>query len=224
MDRERRTLERLFRASDHERQLIAFEVHDGLAQFLAAAIMQFDALVYLRGTAPEEAAAAFEAGVRMLRQGHAEARRLIAGVRPPILDEEGIVAAVAQLVHQQRVPGGPAIEFHRDVQFDRLVAVQESAIYRIVQEGLTNACKHGKSDRVRVELVQQGDAVRIVVQDWGVGFDPGQVGESCYGLEGIRERRGSSAASAALRLPPAKGPGSWSSSRWCPGKATTGDG
>ena len=168
--------------------MIAYEIHDGLAQFLAGAIMQFDASVHLKDAAPTDSAKAFETGMMMLRQGHAEARRLISGVRPLILDEEGIVAAIAHLIHEQRGLEGPKIEFHSLVDFDRLVAIQESTIYRIVQEGLTNACKHSQAKRVRVELVQQGDSVRIVVQDWGVGFDPGRIGESCCGLEGIRER------------------------------------
>ncbi len=188
LERGRQAMERLFRASDHERQLIAYEIHDGLAQYLAAAIMQFDASIHLPATAPKDSAAAFETGLDLLRQGHAEARRLIAGVRPPILDEEGIVAAVSHLIQQQRTPAGPSIEFHSLVRFDRLVAIQENAVYRIIQEGLTNACKHAQCDRVLVELLQEGDSVRIVVQDWGVGFDPAQVSESCYGLEGIRER------------------------------------
>jgi PAS domain S-box-containing protein len=188
LTREREILKRMLEASDHERRLIAYDIHDGLAQQLAAAIMQFQVYDHLKAAQPEEAETAYEGGVALLRQGHGEARRLISGVRPPILDEEGIVAAIAHLIHEQRVPGGPKIEFRSRVEFDRLVSIQENAIYRIVQEGLTNACKHAKSRRVGVELVQRGDVVRIMVRDWGVGFDPDRVGEHCFGLEGIRER------------------------------------
>ena len=105
----------------------------------------------------------------MLRQGHLEARRLISGVRPPILDESGIVAAIAHLVSEERRQKGPKIEFHSDVAFDRLVPILENAIYRIVQEGLTNACRHSKSPRVRIELV----AARRHAQDQGAGLGTG---------------------------------------------------
>ena len=113
----------------------------------------------------------------MLRQSHANARRLISGVRPPILDEEGIVAALAHLVSDHRGQKAPPIELLSEVAFDRLVPILENALYRIAQEALTNACQHSKSERIRVEMVQQDDYLRIVVQDWGIGFDPDEVGE-----------------------------------------------
>ena len=156
LEKERHTLEHLLRSSDHERQLIAYEIHDGLAQQLAAAIMQFEAYSHQKNGEPSEAAKAYDAGMTMLRQGHFEARRLISGVRPPILDESGIVAAVTHLVNEQRLRGGPKIKFRRKVGFDRLVPILENAIYRIVQEGLANACKHSGSNRILVELRQEG--------------------------------------------------------------------
>lgn len=70
----------------------------------------------------------------MLRQSHAEARRLISGVRPPILDESGIVAAIAHLVNDEHRGPRPKIEFHSKVAFSRLAPVVEDSIYRIVQE------------------------------------------------------------------------------------------
>ena len=188
LERERRTLKHLLQSSDHERQLIAYEIHDGLAQYLAGSMMQFDVYNHLKEMKPKEAAKAYDAGMTMLRQGHADARRLISGVRPPILDEEGIVAAIWHLVSEHRGRKAPTIEFHSDVAFNRLVPILENAVYRIAQEALTNACQHSKSDRIRVEMVQHDDHLRIVVQDWGIGFDPNEVGEDRFGLAGMRER------------------------------------
>ena len=73
----------------------------------------------------------------MLQQSHFEARRLISGVRPPILDESGVVAAIAHLVNDP-ASKGPKIDFPT-VTFKRLAPILENAVYRIVQEGLTNA-------------------------------------------------------------------------------------
>ena len=148
LQRQHRTLKHLLQSSDHERQLIAYEIHDGLAQQLAGAIMQFDAFDHLKETKPKQAADAYHAGMTMLRQGHFEARRLIAGVRPPILDEAGIVAAIGHLVNEQSRLKGPKIEYRSSVDFDRLDPTLENAIYRIAQEALTNACKHSKSEKV----------------------------------------------------------------------------
>jgi signal transduction histidine kinase len=64
----------------------------------------------------------------------------------------------------------------------------ENAVYRIFQEALTNACKHSRSKKVMVTLAQEGSEVRLEVQDWGSGFDPGAVGKGHFGLEGIRQR------------------------------------
>jgi PAS domain S-box-containing protein len=188
LKKEHQTLKHLLESSDHERQVIAYDIHDGLAQQLAGAIMQLDTYSYQKGARPEDAAKAFDAAITMLRQAHFEVRRLISGVRPPILDESGIVAAVAHLVNEHRMKNGPTIEFHSDVSFDRLVPIQENAIYRIVQEGLANSLQHSNSPRIRVQLVQQEEVLRIKVQDWGTGFSPGNVKKDRFGLEGIRQR------------------------------------
>jgi signal transduction histidine kinase len=64
----------------------------------------------------------------------------------------------------------------------------ENAIYRIVQEALTNACKHSKSKKVTVTMDQEGQDVRLEVRDWGIGFNPESVERGHFGLEGIRQR------------------------------------
>ena len=188
LERERQTLRHLLQSSDHERQLIAYEIHDGLAQQLAAAIMQFQTYEHLKDHQAANAKTAYDAGVQMLRQAHFEARRLISGVRPPILDESGIAAAIAHLVHDQKTPRGPQIEFHSRVTFHRLPSIQENAVYRIAQEALTNACKHSGSEKVRVSLTQDNGHVCLEVRDWGSGFEVNAVGEHHFGLEGIKER------------------------------------
>ena len=79
----------LLEASDHERQLISCEIHDGLAQELAGALMQLDAFDCLKGTNPAQAAWSYSLGVQMLRDGLAEARRLIAGLARPNIEKVG---------------------------------------------------------------------------------------------------------------------------------------
>jgi PAS domain S-box-containing protein len=189
LQQERRTLHRLFQASDHERQLIAYEIHDGLAQFLTGAVMHFESAEGLRKGDPDLAASEHLAAMSLLRKALAEARRLISQFRPMVLDDDGVAAAISQLVREHRGTDAPEIEFHNDATFCRLHPVVENTIYRIVQEALTNACKHGKAKRVHIDLAHQGgDSVRIEVRDCGVGFDPTTVHDGCFGLQGIRER------------------------------------
>ena len=188
LQKEHRTLKHLLQSSDHERQTIAYEIHDGLAQYLAAAIMQFDVYRSHREKKPNEATKAYDAAMTLLRQGHSEARRLIAGIRHPVLDEAGVVEAIAHLINEQNREIGPEIEFNSHVKFSRLVPLLENAVYRIVQAGMTNACKYSQSSRVRITLLQQKDRLRIEIRDWGIGFDTTSVKEGSYGLTGIRER------------------------------------
>ena len=167
--------------------------------------MQFQTFKHLKDKKPKSAAKAYDAGMTMLQQGHFEARRLIAGVRPPILDELGVVMAVSHLVHEQNSLKGPKIEYRSGVRFDRLVPTLENAIYRIAQEGVANACQHSKSEKVRVSLLQQEDRVRIEIRDWGVGFDTKTVWKNHFGLEGIRQRARLLGGKFTMRSKPGKG-------------------
>jgi signal transduction histidine kinase len=178
----------MLRASDCERQGIAYEIHDGLAQYLAAAIMQFGAHEHLKERERATAETAYDAGRELLQQAYCEARRLISGVRPPILDESGLVAALEHLISDQRMSKGPIIDFQSEVKFDRLPHILENTIYRIAQESLANACRHSGSHKVRVSLVQDQDQICLEVEDWGIGFNPDAVTGDRFGLEGIRER------------------------------------
>jgi signal transduction histidine kinase len=150
--------------------------------------MQYQAYEHLSEEQPEKAKMAFAMGDEMLQMAHAEARRLISGVRPPILDEAGVETAIAHLVHDRRVLRGPKIEYKSEVQFDRLPKILENALYRIAQETLANACRHSESKKVRVHLAQKDQRVLFEVRDWGVGFDPASIEPGHFGLEGVRER------------------------------------
>jgi PAS domain S-box-containing protein len=188
LERQRQSLWHMLQASDHERQTISYEIHDGLAQYLAAAGMQFQSHDALKDVSPHEASKAYQTAVELVRQAHVESRRLISEVRPPVIDEIGLETALSHLVHEQRRHGGPKIKFDSDVQFGRLPSILENALYRMAQEALTNACKHSRSEKVTLTLDQEGHEVRLEVRDWGIGFDPEAVESGHFGLEGIRQR------------------------------------
>jgi PAS domain S-box-containing protein len=205
LQKERRGLAHLLRSSDHERQLIAYEIHDGLSQYLAGAIMAFQACEFAKNSDPDHAAKAFETGMLMLQRGHAEARHLINGVRPPILDELGIVAAISHLVFEHNQSEGMMVEFDGNVKFERLESILENAIYRIVQESLSNACRHSGSSKARIELRQNDGRLRIEIRDWGRGFAVNESKEGSFGLEGIRERARLLGGSVSIESEPGEG-------------------
>jgi PAS domain S-box-containing protein len=185
LQHERTVLRRLLEIQERERQLVSYEIHDGLAQYLAGALMHLEAYRYAR---PEASASPeLDKGTRLLRAAAEESRRLIAGLRPPALDELGIVEAIESLVADARLEI-PAISFSYTLPGERLPASLETTIFRIVQESLSNARKHSEARVARVTIDRVGDAVKITVRDEGRGFDPGAVPDDRFGLEGIRQR------------------------------------
>lgn len=202
---EKQGLRRMLEMQDRDRRLITYEIHDGLTQQLTAANMQFQTFEQLLTTDRDAALDVFHAGLRLLTQGLAEARRIISGLRPPILDESGVVAAIEHLVCDRGDSHEPRIEFHADVHFDRLQPVMENSLFRIVQEGLANARQHSKSDKVHVSMVQHNNHVRLEIRDWGEGFDPDSVQGHCFGLRGIRERARLLRGEATINSAPGQG-------------------
>jgi two-component system sensor histidine kinase UhpB len=188
LQNEQRVLRQLLEMTERDRRLMAYEIHDGLVQYVTGALMHLEVFALKQPIAEPRGRQEFDFSLRLLRESVDEARRLISGLRPPILDESGIVPAIEYLLHEQRGSGGLVFEFIHDVEFDRLAPAVESALFRIAQEALSNVRRHSKSQRARVELIQVTERLRLVVQDSGVGFDTTRVPDGRYGLQGIRER------------------------------------
>ena len=162
--REQELIRHLLELAEREREVVAFEIHDGFAQQLAGAKMQFEAAIRVHDSNPDQAKAAFDRGLQLLREGIQESRRLVSGLRPPVLDAFGVVAAIEHLVLQARGPEGPEIELDvelremaPDGRFQRLAQPLENALFRIVQESLNNALKHSRSPKIRVHLADDGE-------------------------------------------------------------------
>ncbi len=202
---QQRPLREWLELSERERQLVAFEIHDGFVQQATAALMHLQAFRELHGPESEEARKALNSAIGSLEESIREARRLMAGLRPPVLEEAGAVAAIEDLTHDADQRERPEIEFSHAVQFDRLSPVLETTIFRIAQESLANACRHSRSEKVRISLVQDGDRIHLEVRDWGVGFDPEAIDPSRFGLRGIRERARLLGGRAVIETAPGQG-------------------
>ena len=182
------SLKAVLQSSEHDRRLLAYDIHDGVTQPLAGALMQLQASQRLIAEDPVRSGEMLEDGLQALRQAYAETRRLIAGVRSPILEQSGLEAALADLASSARKRSSRTVDFQSELQCNRLPPVLENAIYRIAQESLNNACQHSRSKKVLMTLVQDGDVILLEVRYWGRGFDPAAVRQGMLGLEGIRER------------------------------------
>ena len=184
---ERLRLRELVEDLENDRRLTAYEIHDGLVQDATGAQMHLDSLLGCGGLPPGPVCEKVSLARTLINRVVVEARHLIDGLRPPVLNELGLVAAIEYLMDDQPADG-PLIEFTVRVRFDRLNPLHEGTIYRIVQEAINNVRQHSRSERAEVRLTQIDDRVRIEISDWGVGFDPEAVTKKRLGLRGIRER------------------------------------
>ncbi len=190
-------------AHERDRQLVAYEIHDGLVQDVTGGLMHLDAVD--PETLPAKAREQFDLVRRLLRRTIDEGRRMISGLRPPIIDELGVVAAIEYLISEKEPDCPTRFELRAEVEFDRLDPLFEGTIYRIVQECLTNVVRHSQARHALVSLKQSGNRLELQIVDDGVGFDPSQIHERRFGLQGVRERARMLHGRADVESAPGKG-------------------
>lgn len=195
---ERNLLIRLLDLNQRDRQLIAYEIHDGIVQDITAASMFIEAATAHLPAENTDAQQAATQGGKLLRDAIDEARRLIGGLCPEVLSEAGVIAAVESLIGEMREVAEIDVEFVHEGELGRLAPALEMAIFRIVQESLNNVRQHSGSTRARVEMIRGGEHLDLLIRDWGRGFDLKKVSKKRYGLTGIRERAKLLGGSAVL--------------------------
>jgi signal transduction histidine kinase len=194
-----RLLREALRAEERDRRLMALDIHDGLLQYVIGALYQLEQGPWTaEGEAkPANAKPSSFTGAdlaqlnnarTLLRKAIAEGRRLIGGLRPPILEDRGLHAALKDLVDERSSMSSTPIEFEGSTSGGRYSALTEGMMFRIAQEALANACKHSQSERIVTRLMEHGDWLRLEIQDWGIGFEPDSIRDTASGLSGIRER------------------------------------
>ena len=145
-----------------------------------------------RSNRPDALGEAVDDAIELLRQEVSNLRALITDLRPAALDDYGITGAIEALVARV-ARQGIEVDLQTDLEYEpgerptRYPAELEAAVYRIVQEALTNAVKHGRAEHARLEIRDDETAIRVVVEDDGVGFDPSSSTDG-FGLLGMRER------------------------------------
>ena len=173
---------------DELEEFIAHEIHDGACQYAIAAQMAFQTYRREKRETVPENWKNFDTGMAFLDNAIDELRRLICGLQPIQLSAGGLEAAIACLIKEIQSAGGPDVQFRHDIDGNQVPSHLQRAAFRIVQESLANACRHSKSPRLLVVLTQDRNMLSVQVEDWGVGFDPGNVPDGHFGLEGIRRR------------------------------------
>jgi signal transduction histidine kinase len=177
-------------AADAERRHWARELHDetlqslGGLRVLLSSALRSDDLARIQG--------AMRQAVEQIEHEIANLRAIITELRPAALDELGLRTAIEALLDRHREQSGFRLDGELDLpgpaaEEARLDQDLETAVYRMVQEALTNVAKHARAEHVRVAIAAADGELRIEVQDDGVGFDPDATEEG-FGLAGMQER------------------------------------
>jgi signal transduction histidine kinase len=133
-------------------------------------------------------------------------RRIASALRPPLLDQVGLVAALEAYAREFAERTGIKVSCDFPVTSLRLPADQSIGLYRIVQEALTNVARHSHASSVEISMVSDGGRLLLRVQDDGVGFDRSEAsGKQSLGLLGMQERAKLAGAELAIESAPKKG-------------------
>ena len=184
---------KLLRLRDDEQRRLARELHDSVGQMLAALRMNLAIIENESGNLTPQAAAALSENARWTSEISAEIRTISHLLHPPLLDEVGLTSALTWYVDGLAVRAGMKINLEISPQLARLPEEQELAIFRIVQECLTNVHRHSRSKTAAVRLVSLPESIRVEVEDQGTGILPEMLAElrsfgSGVGFRGMRER------------------------------------
>ena len=212
-------VERMIQAQEEEQRRVAYDIHDGLAQMMVSAHQHLQTFGIHHQRNDPRADEALARGLFMMQKSIEEVRKVIAGLRPAELDDLGLVPALQLHLQSLRDDQGWHIEMVEEVGPERLPATVEVTAYRIVQEALNNARRHGDAKRARVELVRDGAVLNVLVQDWGSGFDVseldgraqqnGELGHHVtgrhVGVHGMRERANVLNGSFSIESAPGEG-------------------
>ena len=182
----RRLSHRLVQAQEMERTALSRELHDEVGQKMTALGMELRNLEKLRDSNP----GAFEKRMEEVKRLNIDAMRAIRdlamGLRPSMLDDLGLEAALEWQGREfSRHTGVPAV-VQVNSALDELPESQRTCIYRVVQEALTNCARHAKARNVLVSVSKERNGIAVLVQDDGIGFSPSLRGG--LGLLGIQER------------------------------------
>jgi two-component system sensor histidine kinase UhpB len=198
---------RLMETEETERRALNRELHDRIGQNLSALGLNLGLLrVKMQADVPAAIGARLDDMEKLVETTSRDIRNLMAELRPPALDDYGLVAALSIHAGMVSERSGVAVRLRGKDLSPRPAAAVETAMFRIAQEALNNAIKHARAGGVEIEVVSAADGLRLIVSDDGAGFSDDAVsGRTTWGMSTMRER--AEAIGAMLRVDSAPGRG-----------------
>jgi len=206
---------RLLIAEEAERKRIAQEIHDGIGQHWATIRFRVENIVQ---QLDEQIGTALKDILPLIDLGLEETRRIQMNLRPPLLDDLGILATISWVCREfQKAHPDIHIETKINIQEDEVVSDLKTVVYRVMQEALGNIAEHSKGNHVKLSFVKKQDMIEFIIQDNGQGFDlneefsPKRI-ERGLGLAGMKERTQLSGGTFCIES--AKGAGTTIRASW----------
>ena len=202
-------LQRLITAQEDERRRVAIELHDGIVQNIVSALFRLQLCSARLGEAPKEVRDALEEAQEIVNASVVEIRRIIAGLRPTMLDDLGLVVALQRYTQSlQNEAVSPLRIEVREGEVPPLTPEAETTLFRIAQEGLNNVVKHSRGREAVLSIGVRDGKLELAIRDDGVGFEtsiPQRRGTHSYGLVGMRERAQSLGGTLDINSSPGNG-------------------
>lgn len=188
-----RLLARVIAAQEEERKRIARELHDEMGQRLSAVVMGLAAVAQVLPHNPARAQEILEDCRETAVQALEGVRQTIIGLRPSLLDDLGLLPALRRMAEDISRRGEVDIQISAKGVGERLPPEVEIALFRILQEAMTNVARHARARRAVLRLMREDDILRAMLEDDGVGFNPAEVNicskdGAGLGLIGMQER------------------------------------
>ncbi|RZT11409.1 two-component system, NarL family, sensor kinase [Duganella sp. CF402] len=167
--------QRVVESQEEERARLSRDLHDGISQWLVSIKLQIEAgMIRLSSGKPEQQQAAhavFEHAADQLSNVMAEVRRISHNLRPAILDDLGLAAALQHLTKEYTLSSGTPVHFEASGCTDALPDVANTVLFRLAQEALTNIERHAGASSINITLAGEADGVTLRIRDNGHGFD-----------------------------------------------------
>lgn len=200
----------ILRALEEERKRIARELHDETSQSLTSILVNLETMEKQMTDLPDEIAARLRLTKEIAQRTLDETRRLMYDLRPSVLDDLGLVPALRWFITQRVQPYGLQVDFQVSGLEQRLPEELETALFRIMQEAITNVVKHAKARQIRVAMVREPGQITGEVKDDGAGFNPVHIvgrteKERGLGLFGMQERAGLVGGTVQIESTPGRG-------------------
>lgn len=177
--------QRIVEFQEEERGRVSRELHDGISQILVSVKYSIELAIDRINQGADNAIEPMEKGANGLKQAIAEVRRISRDLRPSVLDDIGLSAALDSMSDEFGERTGIDVSFKGHPFTKKLGPEIKTTLFRIAQEALTNIERHSGASRVTIELVKRVDGVRMIVSDDGVGFDVLRMDGRKNGFQGI---------------------------------------